>query len=176
MPPSGGAPRKGPAAVRGDTMRDPMRFLIAVDDSASSSQALSYAAEILPSAPDIRVVLLHALGPLPRLLADPDPTPEKRDDQAAWLLRARADAMPMLERAKEFLVAAGLDDDRIEAHSIDCPSGEFAEAILRAAGGADCGTIILGRDAISWAPQLLHRHIGERVVQGGKDLAVWLVG
>lgn len=158
-------------------MSEEMRVMVAVDDSAGSERALDYAGALLGNVPHARLCLLHVLGPLPAELASTEPpSDDQRDAQAAWMMEAREGARPLLERAKQALLGAGIGGDAVESHTVDSPEGDLAKAILAAAREARCDTIVVGRDAISWAPQLFHRHVGEDVVHEGRGVAVWVVG
>ncbi len=158
-------------------MSEEMRIMVAVDDSVASERAVGYAGALLGDVPRVRLCLLHVLGPLPAELAISEPpSADQRDAQAAWMMEAREAALPLLERARQALLGAGIGEDAVESHTVDSPEGDLASAILEAAREARCDTIVVGRDAISWAPQLFHRHVGENVVHEGRGVAVWVVG
>jgi len=157
-------------------MSDGLHVLVAVDDSPASERALAYAGTLLGRNAGARVCLLHVAGPLPADLASEHPSDERRDAQAAWMTRARDEARPVLESARATLTDAGVEPDAVQTRTVDAPSGDFAGAILEAAKAAACGTVVVGRDSITWAPQLFHRHVGEGVTRQGRGLAVWIVG
>jgi nucleotide-binding universal stress UspA family protein len=161
-------------------MNEPFHVVVAIDDSEASERALAYAGSVLRNADGVMIYPLHVLGPVPPELGGASgatPTESQRDIQAAWMTAARADARPLLERARSALENCGIPADAIKPRTTEVSSGDdVAEAIVIGARSLGCGTVVVGRDSISWVPQLFYRHIAETVARDAGGMAVWIVG
>jgi nucleotide-binding universal stress UspA family protein len=158
----------------------PVRVLVAVEASQASDQALEYAGAVLAGVPGVQVHPVHVVGPLPPdLRSGPGErvSDERRNAQAVWMTAARDEAKGVLERAAQRLRGAGIDAAAISPRVAELPSGtDVAACILEAARDLECDTIVVGREAISWVPSLLHPHVAERVARRATHAAVWIVG
>lgn len=119
---------------------------------------------------------LHVLGPLPEALLGAV-SEQTRDAQAVWMADARASTKPLLEKARFTLERCGLAADTVEPRTAEAAKADdVAKMIVQAARSLDCCTVVVGRDSISWAPQLFYRHIAETVAREAGHMAVWIVG
>jgi len=155
-----------------------LRVLVAVDASPASDRAVEYTGRVLGTLEGVQLYLVHVVGPLPdgvRAAPGETLTNTRRDEQAAWMATAREDARGVLERAAQRLRSAGIDERAISLRTAELANGTVATCVLEAARDLDCDTIVVGREAITWVPNLLHPHIGERVVREATHAAVWIV-
>ncbi len=161
-------------------MNEQLRVLVAVDDSEASERALTYTGGLLAGRDGARIYPVHVLGPLPPELLGSEGeaiSDDRRNRQAAWMAEARSDAKPLLDKACRLLEGSGVRAGAIEPRTVECTKDDaVADTIVEAARASGCGTIVVGRESVSWAPQLFYRHIGETVVKEAADLAVWIVG
>lgn len=163
------------------------QILLALDDSEASERAVHYVADMLGRLSNAHVHLFHVLPPIPPELLEfggaEDPGTERRlsdklkQAQAEWVDRAKADAQPVMERAKAVLSGAGIAPRRVSVEfspSIHRP--DIPRDILEAAQRARCDTIVVGRTALSWLKEQMGQHVGEALVKKAEEVTIWVVG
>ena len=161
-------------------------FLVAIDDSESTLQTVSYVAETLGPQQGFDIVLLHVLPPIPPELLEfggsEDPQTEERLDeqlkkeQAQWIAQAQQSAEPLLEKVKDMFLQVGISAERITtvfAESIHRP--DFVRELLETAHNQQCGTIVVGRKSYPKFKEMFHHHVGEELVEKGEGFAIWVV-
>ena len=162
------------------------RIMIAVDETEASLKAVQYVARMMAGRKDVHVRLFHVLPPLPpdllehggselpeqeQLLSD-----QLRMAQHKWTAQARQSAQRSLDSALVVLVEHGIPSQNLStAFSTSVNPTDISAEILRAAGEWDCATVVTGRHDLPWMQEILHRHVGDQVVQSGKDTAVTVV-
>lgn len=177
-----GVTQQGPATLM--TRID--KFLIAVDESATSLKAVSYVSQILRGRTDVHVRLLHVLPPIPpgflefggaehpqieQRLSD-----ELRQDQARWIESAKRNAQASLDKALAILIQGGLSSHEVStSFSSPIHRPDVAHEILKAAQTWKCGTLVVGRHARSWIREIRSTHVGEDLVRKGQGFAIWVV-
>jgi nucleotide-binding universal stress UspA family protein len=177
-----GVTQQGPASlmVRTD------KFLIAVDESATSIKAVSYVSQILRGRTDVHVRLLHVLPPIPpgflefggaeHPQLEQRLSGELRRDQARWIETAKHNAQSSLDKARDILIQAGLSPyDVSTSFSSPIHRPDVAHEILKVAQTFQCGTLVVGRYTRSWIRELLSTHVGEELVRKGQGFAIWVV-
>ena len=169
-------------------MTDERKFgiLVAVDDSPAAGRTLQYVARVVGGRERFRVHLLHLLPPLPPgVLEHPgaeDPADEARLEEELAKRRAEAldklrhEAEPLFESARSVLEGAGFASQAI---STECRESvdhiEVARDCLESANEHGCGTIAIGREALSHFKELIHRHVAEELVKHGAEHTIWVV-
>lgn len=162
------------------------KFLIAVDESATSLKAVSYVTQILRGRTDIQVRLLHVLPPIPpgflefggaeQPQLEQRLSGELRQGQTRWIETAKRHAQVSLDKARDILIQGGLSTNEIStsfASPIHRP--DMAHEILKEAQTWNCGTLVVGRHARSWIREIRAVHVGEDLVRRGQGFAIWVV-
>ena len=91
-----------------------------------------------------------------------------------WQSAAGREIAPYMQKAKEMLVKAGLDESQISSRIVD--GGRSAAVdILDAARKFGCGTIVMGRRGSSNVKDYTMGSVPRKVLQDCKDVALWLV-
>jgi len=163
-------------------MQETESILIAVDDSAASEKAVTYAARVLHGTDGCRVRLFHVLEPIhPPWVSvhgdlDTVPTAADGDLEARAIGEAQERSRPLLTKMAEILVRAGLERDRIEtAWFVASREDSLPFEIVAAAREAGTSTVVVGHTALPWYRELFHRHVGESLLRKGEDLSIWVV-
>lgn len=167
-------------------MHNAKNILIAVDDSAASYSAVTYVGSIMGGRADCRVCLVHASPPLPRALLEfggsSDPQHEAHEEarihaeQAPWLAAARQAAEPVFSRAKRILHEAGVPADAVETQMTDTVhTHDIVLDMLEAARAQQCGTVVVGREAVPGLRARWTSPLSERLMRQAHDLTVWVV-
>lgn len=162
------------------------KFLIAVDESATSLKAVSYVSQILRGRTDVQVRLLHVLPPIPPGFLEfggaEEPQLEQRlsgelrQDQARWIESAKRNAQASLDNARDILIQGGLSPNAVStSFSSPIHRPDVAYEILTVAQMWNCGTLVVGRQARSWIRELRAVHVGEDLVRRGQGFAIWVV-
>ena len=157
--------------------------LLAIDDSEASWRAIEETAAVVRNAPNLRVHLFHAIGPVPASLQEfrgaEDPVEERVLDQDlkrkqdAWLQKARAAGEALLARARRVLIEAGAPPDHITSETAPLLHyQDLAAEILRSARTCACRRIIVGRKSFSWLDELLTDHLGEELKKTADGISV----
>lgn len=74
------------------------------------------------------------------------------------------------------LRAAGVPAKTIETRFIDPASGaSVAERVTHLARSRKCGTVVVGRQAVSWFRELAGGDLAEELVRCGKGVTIWVV-
>jgi nucleotide-binding universal stress UspA family protein len=162
------------------------KFLIAVDESATSLKAVSYVSQVLRGRTDVHVRLLHVLPPIPPKFLEfggaEHPQIEQRlsgelrNDQAQWIETTKHKAQASLDKALAVLINGGLSPNEVStsfSSPIHCP--DVALEILEAAQTWKCGTLVVGRHGRSWIREIWSTHVGEELVRKGQGFAIWVV-
>lgn len=143
------------------------RFLIAVDGSDSSLQAVNFVAAQLGLC-GYTAELLHVIrgGTLnPR---NPEFIPAEMMEQI------KAGITKQVEEMKNRLVTSGFDSDKVSDLIISgVPSR--SETIVTQAETGNFGTIILGRKGVSRIQEFFIGSVSEKVIHSGRDFTVWIV-
>ena len=162
-------------------------LLVAVDESEASMKAVEYVAEIVRSAPQFRIRLLHVLPHIPTGLlehgghSDPvklEAVSRELDEQTArWRKRCESAAAELVDAARETLETAGVAPDRISTEfAAPLPEETIGYHILKATVDAACDTVVVGRAPRSWLAGALHRSPSKALLRGrARGVAVWIV-
>jgi len=120
-----------------------------------------------------RIILFHGKPKLRRFL--PKALFEDMPGIEEALSRKTDETLhPIMEKAKEMLVQAGIEKNKITIKITD-GSRNPAKDIFEAARKHDCGTIILGRKGDSNTDGFSMGSFTRKVLEGVTDMAVWVV-
>ena len=146
--------------------------LVAVDNSENALHSVDYAGFIL-NGTESRITLFHGKPKLRRFL--PKALFEDMPGIEEALSRKTDEAIhPIMEKAKEMLVQAGIEASKITIEITD-GSRNPAKDILDTARKHDCGTIVLGRQGDSNTDGFSMGSFTRKVLEGVTDMAVWVV-
>jgi nucleotide-binding universal stress UspA family protein len=146
--------------------------LIAVDTSENALKAIDYAGFIL-NGTQSRIVLFHTKRSLRRFL--PKTIFEDIPGIAElWSEQAQDAIAPVMEKARQMLVDAGIEESRIQVETAE-GSRNPARDVVAAADKHGCGTIILGRQGDSGNKEFSMGSIARKVIEVASDKAIWVV-
>jgi nucleotide-binding universal stress UspA family protein len=156
--------------IKGDVRSKPV--LIALDNSENALRAVDRAAFML-SGTDCPVTLFYSKRSLGRFFSS-DIVAPMTDLETMWKSAAGREIAPYMEKAKEMLIQAGLDESRISTRVVD-GSRSAAADILDAAHQFGCGTIVIGRRGATNVKGYTMGSVSRKMLQDFKDAALWLV-
>lgn len=145
------------------------KILIAVDASENSRKAVSYVSKILGEGSGFRVVVLHVINP-PE--ADYFSCPA---EQEKWIMAHRIEIDKILEGYRQILIQEGFDPKALFLRKTIRYRPSVAECILEEQYRLDCGTIVVGKHALSRTEEFLFGSISSRIVSHAKNCTVWVV-
>jgi nucleotide-binding universal stress UspA family protein len=162
------------------------RLLVLVDESPASKRAVSYVARMVGRRRGFQLCLAHLLPPLPAGLMEfrgaENPDEEQRLDaalkasQRRWMVAAKEAAHSVFAGACAMLHAAGVPAKAVETRFFDPTNGaSVAERIIHLARSRKCGTVVVGREAVSWFRELVRGDLAEELVRSGKGVTIWVV-
>ncbi len=146
--------------------------LIAVDNSENALKAIDYAGFVL-NGTESRIVLFHTKRSLRRFL--PKAIFEDIPGIAElWSETAEEEIAPVMEKAKQMLIRAGIESSRIQVEIAE-GSRNPAKDVLAAADKHGCGTIVLGRQGDSGNKEFTMGSIARKVIEAASGKAIWIV-
>ncbi len=146
--------------------------LVAIDNSENALRAIDYAGFIL-NGTQSRIVLFHTKRSLRRFL--PKAIFEDIPGIAElWSEQGQEEIAPVMEKARQMLVNAGIEESRIQVEVLDGSRNPAAD-VLEAADRHGCGTIILGRQGDSCNKDFSMGSIARKVIEAASDKAIWVV-
>jgi len=150
-----------------------LKVLCAVDGSEGSLRAVDHLAYMLGGNPECQVTLLHVGA----MLASYCPVEFGQDlaqEIEGDLMHSDRECMDdFMSRAMRVLTEGGLEPEQIEVRQREGALG-VPSAILKEVRGGDFGTVVLGRRGENRSFFL--GHVSDKVLAGGENLAVWVVG
>jgi nucleotide-binding universal stress UspA family protein len=156
--------------IKGDVRSKPV--IIAMDNSENALRAVDHAAFML-SGTDCPVTLFYSKRNLLRFFSKEAVEPVS-GLESMWQSAAGREIAPYMEKAKEMLIKAGVDESKISSRIVD--GGRSAAAdILDAARRFGCGTIVMGRRGATNVKDYTMGSVPRKVLQDCKDAALWLV-
>ena len=146
--------------------------LVAVDNSENALRAIDYAGFMFNGIKS-RIVLFHTKRSLrrflPKSIFEDIPGIEQ-----LWSETAEEEIAPVMGKAKQMLVSAGIEESRIQVETAE-GSRSPAKDVLAAADRHGCGTIILGRQGCSCNNEFTMGSIARKVIEAATDKAIWVV-
>jgi len=157
-----------------DGQVDSDKVLLALDGSEDSFRAVDHVGFILARHPRLTATLVHVSTSLAAYCSLEEDEELARIQEE--LLKKEEDycLTNYFGRAIKMLTEAGVDRDRIQVNFIP-KSVELARTILKEARDGGYGTIVVGRRGLSGLKGLLLGSVSNRIIQGGQDMAVWVV-
>lgn len=158
--------------VDGDALGN--RILVALDGSEDSFRAVDHVGFIASRHPELDIILCHVSASLAR--ACPLQMDEELRRLEAELIAEEKERCleTFFLQAIQMLTEAGVPRDRVTVH-FKSRGLEVAGAILDDARQTGCNTVVIGRKGVSKAKDMLLGSITSRVIQGAKNLAVWVI-
>jgi nucleotide-binding universal stress UspA family protein len=146
--------------------------LIGLDSSKGALRAVDHAGFML-SGTDCPITLFHTKGKL-KSFVPAEILKEAPELEALWKEVEGDQASPFIEKAKEMLLTAGIEDSRISVKILD-GSGSAANDLKKAAKRYDCGTIVLGRRGLTGVKELIMGSVSRKILENFSGMAVWIV-
>jgi len=158
------------------------RFLVALDNSESSSRVILYLIRVLAGTPHVRLILFHVLPTL-------SPDFLKRDDMRHIELMhaehpglrgyfwAREDESSMeqnFEEARHTLIHGGFSEAQLST-AFTVQSGEVAEILIKETRKHQCSTLVVGRRGLSRLKELFLGSVSKSVTKLARGITVWIV-
>jgi nucleotide-binding universal stress UspA family protein len=146
--------------------------LVAVDNSKNALRAVEHAGFML-SGTDVRITIFHSKRDVRRFISQAvlDEFPEV---QKYWRHKAGEEIVPFMQKAKDLLLAAGLEEAKITSKVID-GSRSAAADILDEAQNSDAGTVILGLRGYSGVKDYTMGSVTRKVLNQAKDMTVSII-
>lgn len=146
--------------------------LVAVDNSTNAMRAAAHAGMML-SGTDVNVTVFHSKRDVKRFVpyAVLNEFPEV---QKYWRHKAGEVIAPFMEKARDNLIAAGIDSDHISVKAVD-GSRQPAADILAEAHNCKAGTIFMGLRGYSAVADFKMGSVTRKVLNQTRDMAVSVV-
>jgi len=146
--------------------------LVSVDHSENALKAVDHAGFMLAKTDATRLGY-HSQPKLrrflPQALLDSSPKLE-----SLWRRAETVDMEPVMEKAREILRTAGIEDGRIRTKVEESGRNPAAD-VVAAAQKENCGTIVLGREGATASGTYSLAAMTRKVAEMASDLAVWVV-
>ena len=148
------------------------RVLVAVDSSDNALRAVDHVGFMLAGT-DAPVTLFHTMRHLRRFVPQEvlDEAPELEE---LWKTKAGQEIEPFMNKAKEMLLQAGLNESQITTKVVD-GSRSAASDILDEARNNGYGTIVMGRRGLSGVREFFMGSVSSKVLQSSTGMATWIV-
>jgi nucleotide-binding universal stress UspA family protein len=144
------------------------KLLVVVDESPATKRVLEYVAQVASRRRDFRICLAHALPSPPPELVEFRGTEKARlrAYKHRWISVIGMTEQRALDRANAALRRGGVAEKAIEAHYCNLVDASRAtQEILSLARSRKCGTVVIGRDSLSWLGELIHGDPAEELVR-----------
>lgn len=163
------------------------KILVALDDSEASRRLLAAVAERARKSEAVRVVLCHLLPPLPPELLESRGSESSEEErrierdqeaaQAKWVAERASEGEQLLAESKKALEDRGVAAQRIETKMTEPVDShnELVDVLVAQAKKLGCGTIAVGRKSFSFLHEILHAHLGEKLLHREDGLEIWIV-
>jgi nucleotide-binding universal stress UspA family protein len=136
-------------------------LLVVVDESQASKRAVAYVAKIVGRQRGLRICLVHILP---------------KDNQQPWLAGAKKAAQRAFGMAAATLREAGVLASALDVQFSEGVEGlGAAERVLDLARTRRCGTVVVGRESVSWFRKLMTGNLAAELVRRGKGYTIWVV-
>lgn len=150
-----------------------LRVLCAVDGSEGSLRAVDHLAYMLGGNPECQVTLLH-VGARLATYCPVEFGQDLAQEIEGDLMHSDQECMDdFMTRAMKVLTEGGLEPGQIEVQEREGALG-VPGAILKEVREGDFGTVVVGRRGENRSFFL--GHVSDKVLAGGDNLAVWVVG
>ncbi len=147
---------------------EPQKILLAFDSSEGSKKAVDYVGTMLGGS-NSDVTLLYAIRDINILLKSLSPS-----EQEEFIREGQVGIKPVFDEAKNSLINAGFDSDRVTTRLVTEVSSR-AGAIIEEAKRGGYGTIVVGRWGLSKVEEFFMGRVSNKIVHMAKEMAVWVV-
>ena len=158
-------------------MSEKRQILIAVDGSQDSFTATRYVAKICHPA-SIRVSLMHVMPTAPETFWDLEKADYFRGEAGShfpkWKEERKEMAQAFLAKAKTNLVKAGVAESEVRVILQERQVGIARDILAQSAHGYDA--MVVGRRGLSEFQESYLGSVSQKIVEGIKDVPLWLVG
>jgi len=151
---------------------DTKKVLLCVDSSENALRAVDHAAFML-SGTDCQVTLFHSIRHLRRFILV-EMVEMNEELQELWEKKAGQQIAPYMEKAREMLLNAGLNEEQVVT-KVTGGSRSTADDILKEARNNGYGTIVLGRHGQTMIKEFVFGSVTSKVIHHSAGLAIWLV-
>jgi len=151
---------------------DTKKVLLCVDSSENALRAVDHAAFML-SGTDCQVTLFHSIRHLKRFILV-EMVEMNEELQELWEKKAGQQIAPYMEKAREMLLNAGLNEEQVVT-KVTGGSRSTADDILKEARNNGYGTIVLGRHGQTMIKEFVFGSVTSKVIHHSAGLAIWLV-
>lgn len=150
-------------------------ILIAIDDSNHSRRAVQYALSMSRVLEDLSFMLFHVQPSISQyVLEEAEKDPEARGRLKKIVRKNREKADTVLNRFKEMMLDAGVNDSRIKTVSMPTLSG-IAKDILDYSQGNRLDAVVVGRRGVSKVQETLLGSVTANLLQHSRVTPVWVV-
>ena len=95
--------------------------------------------------------------------------------QRRWISTVEAAARRTLVNAHAMLREANITAKAVDSFSHPVGTRDAANEVLDLAQVHKCGTVVVGRDSVSWLRHLLRGDLAEELLRRAKGLTLWVV-
>ena len=153
------------------------KFLIAVDGSSHSLNAVGHAAQYCAPA-GTKVNLLHVIPPAPETVLDLGKEYFFKDIMQAhrteWKKYAEKTAQHFLDKALDILVAGGVPKNKVAVILQECKVGIARDIIEESLRGYTA--IVVGRGGLSRPGESVLGSVSNKIVEKIQEIPVWVIG
>ena len=152
------------------------KLLLAIDGSKNSLLTLDYVQQFFEHCPEMALVLLHILPPLPPIYQESgqmDPLSHKYIKQLKEKHKKAIEEI--LIASKEKFLKMGWPDSQLLISAKEKRLG-FARDILFEARKGMVDAIVIGRRGLSKLEEIFLGSVSNKVIQGSKNIPIWVIG
>ena len=146
--------------------------LIAVDGSATSLRSVDHAGFMLAGTQS-KITLMHVTNSMLRFFPK-EVVQEMGGFEDTWAQEAGDFIKPILEKARDTLIRAGVSPERIDIEIVD-GGRRLAKVLLDEAHKRKAGTIALGRRGMTDAKDYVMGSVTRKILNQAENMAVWVV-
>ncbi len=158
-----------PASYPATTFPIDQRFLMYLDNSGASMNAVRYVANLFGRVPDVKVTLLSVSHrPNPELFE----SDKEHEEEQSKVLESSARA---IEKARELLLRGGFDEARLESRIAHSQNARTSDVILDELKAGGYSAIVVGRHRLSRSEEFLFGSVAIRLARQAA-CPVWVVG
>jgi nucleotide-binding universal stress UspA family protein len=151
------------------------KFLIAVDDSIHSINAIKYSCNIFASVKEANFTLLHVQPMISEYLLDEAKKDLAAEAELKRMINKNTEAgKSLLQKYKEQMTRLGVADQYIDSITLPRTLG-LAKDILKYSDGDTYDAIIIGRRGLSGLQEVIIGSVSANVVEHSKSTPVWLI-
>lgn len=158
----------------------PRRMLVCMDSSAGAMRAVEVAAHIVNGGSPFEVRIFNAVRSLNifkqvfDMVRNTEPGSDWGAREKEEMDGAERDVLPVLEKARQVFIAAGMDPERVDLKVVKGVSSR-ASAIIEEAEAGAYDTIVVGRRGLSMMEEFFMGRVSSKVIQMARERTVWVI-